>query len=281
MVNQAMHESPSGHLLLASFVAMCLVPVLSYPHTIAEPRRPPASNTQPPTVVLVHGAWVNGSSWRGVVKELEGADYPVRVFATPLRGIASDAAQLRLVLAAISGPIVLVGHSYGGAVVTAAAAGDSDVKAIVYVAGFAPDSGEDVLQLAGPSSVLNESEAPVFKYVPTGEPTRTTDTYVVPAAFRDALAGDLSSSQAAVLASIQRPVTFGAVTEPSPAPAWRTTPSWYLIATRDKVIPPSRQLAMALRARSQRVIVPASHLVVISRPYAVSLLIRTADAATR
>jgi pimeloyl-ACP methyl ester carboxylesterase len=244
--------------------------------------RPEASHRRAQTVVLVHGAWADSSSWSGVVRRLQRDGYAVDVFPTPLRGLATDTAALREYLATIRGPVVLVGHSYGGAVVTDAATGNPSVSALVYVDAFAPDEGQPVAALAGPQSVLaNPDPTQVFTFVPAAlPPTATTDLYVLAARFPEWFANDLPRRDGAVLAATQRPVTLGALGEPSAAPAWRSIPSWDEIGTLDKVIPPSAQLAMARHAGARIVREPTGHLPMISAPAAVTRTIERAARAT-
>lgn len=240
-----------------------------------------------PTVVLVHGAWADSSSWDGVVRRLQHDGYPVRVFPTPLRSLSGDSAALRVYLTAITGPVVVVGHSYGGAVVTDAATGDASVKALVYVDAFAPAAGETVssllASLPGPPSVLqNPDPTQVFTFVPsTLPPTPGTDLYVRPDRFPRWFANDLPRREGAVLAATQRPVTLGALNEPSTAPAWASIPSWYEIGTIDKVIPAAKQRAMARRAGSHITERRTSHLPMVSHPVAVTRTIESAADATR
>ncbi len=235
-----------------------------------------------PTVVLVHGAWADSSSWDGVVRRLQHDGYPVRVFPTPLRSLSGDAAALRTYLTAISGPVVVVGHSYAGAVVTDAATGDRAVKALVYVDAFVPAAGETVASLLaslpGPDSVLqNPDPTQVFTFVPaTLPPTASTDLYVRPDRFPRWFANDLPRREGAVLAVTQRPVTVGALNEPSTAPAWASIPSWYEIGTIDKVIPAAKQRAMARRAGAHITERRTGHLPMVSHPAAVT---RTIEAA--
>lgn len=244
---------------------------------------PADSGCAAPTVVLVHGAWADSSNWDGVVALLQNHGYPVRVFPTPLRSLAGDSRALRDYLAAVTGPVVLVGHSYGGAVVTDAAVGVRSVRALVYVDAFAPDTGESVLQLASAASVLAAPDpTTVFDFIPASlPPTPATDLYVRPAFFPAAFAGDIPARQAAVLAVTGRPVTYGALTEASTQPAWRTIPSWYEVGTRDRVIPQAQQLIMARRAHSHIVFAPTAHLPMVSRPAQVDRLIESAARATR
>ncbi len=234
------------------------------------------------TIVLVHGAWADSASWDSVVGRLQDRGYTVDVFPTPLRSLAGDTAALRTYLDAITGPIVLVGHSYGGAIVTDAATGDHHVKALVYIDAFAPDLGENALSLPGATSALaNPDPTKVFTFVPsTLPPTAATDLYVLPDVFRAAFANDIPRRQAAVLAATQRPVTLGALSELSTEPAWKTIPSWYQVGTIDKVIIPAQQRMMARRAHSHTVEVKASHLPMISQPAAVARTIENAAYAT-
>ena len=240
-----------------------------------------ANSSAKPTVILVHGAWADSSGWAGVITRLQRDGYTVLAPANPLRGLASDTAYLKTFLAAVTGPVVLVGHSYGGAVITDAATGNPNVKSLVYIDAFAPDAGENVLQLSGTDSVLaNPDLSKVFSTVPgNAAPTADTDLYLLPSVFRKAMAGDESATKAAVLAAVQRPITLGAVSGPSTEPAWRTIPSWYLVGTLDRAIPKAAQLTMAHRAKSHIVEVKAAHLSMITKPTAVTALIETAARA--
>lgn len=231
-----------------------------------------ATGPTKPTVVLVHGAWADSSSWSRVVRRLQARGYVVDVPPDPLRGLASDSASLGSFLAAISGPVVLVGHSYGGAVITNAATGNANVKALVYVDAFAPDLGESVQQLvaAQPGSALAGNPADVFDVVPSGG---GADLYIKQSVFPAAFANDLPPRKAAVLAATQRPLDASAAAEPSGPPAWKTIPSWYLVGTADRVLPPAEQEFMAARMHAHTVEVNASHLSMLSRPEQVTKLI--------
>lgn len=236
-----------------------------------------------PTVVLVHGAWADGSSWNGVVTRLQRLGYPTVVLANPLRGLLIDANYIRDYLNTLTGPIVLVGHSYGGAVITNAATGIPNVVALVYVDAFAPDQGETVLGLAGalPGSALAVDPTTVFKFVPyPNAPAGDVDLYVLPTVFPGAFANDLPARTGALLAASQRAFAFSAGNQPSGVPAWRTIPSWYLLGTIDKIIPPAQQRAMATRAKAQTVEISASHLAMISNPDTAADLIEQAAQAT-
>jgi pimeloyl-ACP methyl ester carboxylesterase len=238
----------------------------------------PAQSSKP-TVVLVHGAWADGSSWDGVTKDLQAEGYTVDVPPNPLRGLAPDSAYLRDYLKTVKGPIVLVGHSYGGAVITDAATGNSQVKALVYVDAFIPDKGESLLSLLTPKNPeepgLNPEE--LFNFVPVpGAPKGVSDWYLKPEAFIGALANGLPKAEADVLAATQRPIASNALVEKSSKPAWKTIPSWDVIGTEDHILPPQLQEFMAKRAGSHVTKVKAPHLSLISDPGAVAKVIVTA-----
>jgi pimeloyl-ACP methyl ester carboxylesterase len=238
----------------------------------------PAPSRPKPTVVLVHGAWADSSSWDGVVARLQRDGYPVDVFPTPLRSLTTDSAYLRDYLSVIAGPIILVGHSYGGAVITDAATGNSKVKELVYIDAFAPDQGQAVASLVGPTSVVaNPDPTQVFTLVPATPDD--PDLYVLPSVFVSSVANDIAPAQARVLGATQRPIAADALGEASTAPAWKTIPSWYEVGTIDKVIPPAAQLAMAKTAHAHVVEVRSSHLPMVSQPTAVTRTIEAAAAA--
>jgi pimeloyl-ACP methyl ester carboxylesterase len=227
-----------------------------------------------PTIVLVHGAFADSAGWSGVLKRLIRAGYPVLAPANPLRGVASDSAYLASVLKTISGPIVLAGHSYGGFVITNAATGLPNVKALVYVAAFAPDAGDDVyhLQVKFPGTELG-LEALDFRETPGGG----HDGYVKREVFQRVFAGDLSPSEADLLWATQRPGDSSTLQTPSGEPAWRTVPSYFLVARDDRLIPAAVQRFMAGRAGSVRTVeVRSSHVALISQPKAVADLIEKA-----
>jgi pimeloyl-ACP methyl ester carboxylesterase len=243
----------------------------------------PGSHDQAkPTIVLVHGSWADASSWTDVVKRLQRAGYQVFAPPNPLRSLSGDAEYLRTFLSTVLGPIVLVGHSYGGAVITNAATGNPNVKALVYVDAFAPDEGEQVLSLVGPDSALAVADpTTVFDLRPyPGAPAGDFDVYLKPEVVVDSFAPDLPKRTALALAATQRPIAFSAGLEPSGVPAWKTIPSWYLIGTEDRIIPPAQQRFMAERAGAQIVEVRASHVSLISKPNAVERLIVAAAGAT-
>jgi pimeloyl-ACP methyl ester carboxylesterase len=232
-----------------------------------------------PTIVLVHGAWADASSWAPVTAQLQHDGFTVDAPPNPLRGLDYDTATLKDYLATIAGPIVLVGHSYGGAVVTNAATGNTNVKALVFVDAFVPDAGESLLTLisAQPGSALAGDPSTVFNLVPyPGAPTGDVDTYIKPEVFHAAFAADLPTEQAAVMASSQRPLAFSAVVAPSGVPAWRTIPSWDIVGTQDKVLPPAEQFAMAQRAHAAVTALPTSHVAMLAMPHQVTNVIEGA-----
>jgi pimeloyl-ACP methyl ester carboxylesterase len=216
-----------------------------------------------PTVVLVHGAFADASGWNGVAARLVHDGYPVIAPANPLRSVSTDAAYLASVLATLSGPVVLVAHSYGGIVATNAAVGNPNVKALVYVAAFAPDEGETLLglQTKYPGSRLDEA---ALDFRPYGE--GLVDGYIKKEVFRDVFAGDVPRATAELMWAGQRPADARTLGEPSGAPAWRTIPSWYLVARNDQVLPVTAQRFMAQRAGAQVREVAASHVAMISQP---------------
>ncbi|BCY10010.1 alpha/beta fold hydrolase [Actinoplanes sp. L3-i22] len=217
-----------------------------------------------PTVVLVHGAFADSSGWNAVVRKLQQDGYPVVAAANPLRGVASDAVAVKALLDSIDGPIVLVGHSYGGMVVSQAAAGDPDVKALVYIAAFVPAAGDNAAELSAqfPGSTLGQTLHPVP--LPDGN----VDLYVDQKLFPQQFASDVPAAEATLMAVAQRPVTAGALNEDATGPqAWQTIPSYYLVADADRNIPPAAQHFMADRAHSVvRDVKGASHAVFVSQP---------------
>ena len=229
-----------------------------------------------PTIVLVHGAWADASGWDDVAQSLQRDGYTVIAPANPLRGLPLDAAYLSSILDTISGPIVLVSHSYGGSVATNAATGRPNIKALVYVAAFAPDLGESLGSLGAmnPGSELGPATL-LFRPHPTG-----LDAYIAPGSFRSVFAGDIAAKTSEVMAAGQRPIDAAALGQPSGVPAWQTVPSWYLVATQDHAIPPATQRFMAQRAGATTVEMASSHAAMVSKPTAVIDLILDAVHAT-
>ena len=232
-----------------------------------------AQSAAKPTVILVHGAWADGSSWDGVVSRLQHDGYTVDVPPNPLRGVAADSSYLAAYLKTVPGPIVLVGHSYGGFVITNSAKGNPNVKALVYVDAYAPAEGDTLNGLTGrfPGSEVTPT---ALNLVPSAG--GVVDAYIKPALFRGILAGDLPTDRAAELAATQRPLATSALAEPSGAPAWADIPSWDVIGTADHAIPVAAQEFMAARAGATVTRVDASHLSMISRPGTVDHVIETA-----
>jgi pimeloyl-ACP methyl ester carboxylesterase len=293
-----MQSTPARRILLLTAVLTALAVIFGLmPAATAQPTRAKPATAEPaaqapalasgrqhgtkPTVVLVHGAWADASSWNGVVTRLQRDGYPVLAPPNPLRSLPGDAAYLAAFLATVPGPIVLVGHSYGGAVITNAATGNPNVKALVYVDAFAPAQGETVLPLVGPDSALAVDPATVFDLRPyPGGPAGDVDVYLKPAVVANSFAQDLPARTTAVMAATQRPLAFSAGTQPSGVPAYESIPSWYLVGLNDKVIPAPQQLFMAQRAHAHITEVRASHVSLISRPNAVVRLINAAAQAT-
>jgi pimeloyl-ACP methyl ester carboxylesterase len=237
-----------------------------------------------PTIVLIHGAWADSLSWSGVIEGLQQNGYNVIAAPNPLSGLQQDSETVSDLLQTIKGPIVLVGHSYGGAVMTNAAYGNPNVKALVDVDGFLPAQGESVFQLTGaqPGSCLTSApQSDIFNGVPVpGEPSGDVDLYVKPSVFDSCFANDLSHSQAQLAEAAQRPLLSSAGTDVSGPPAWKTIPTWDVVGTIDKVIPPTEQLFMAHRANAHITEVRAGHLSMVSQPNVVANVIESAARAT-
>lgn len=221
-----------------------------------------------PTIVLVHGAWAESTSWSAVIERLTAAGFPVKAIANPLQGLTADSAHLASYLHSVTGPMVLVGHSYGGAVITNIDTSSFDVKALVYIAGFIPTKGETVGQLAAQST-------PTLPLVTT-ELDGGAEVMIEPTAFREAFAADVDQATAAVLSVVQRPANVKAVTEATEHESFTSVPSWALIPRQDQAINPALQRAMAGRTTAQVVEVDASHAVMVSRPQVVADLIEAA-----
>ena len=223
------------------------------------------ASAQKPTIVLVHGGWADASCWNPEVTKLQQLGYPVLVPANPQRGLASDADYTRSVLRTIKGPIVLVGHSYGGAVISNAAIGVPNVKALVYTAGFASAKGESVFQLVtkNPGTMIGPKTLLQRKY-PLGDGKDGTDLYLTLKGYETAFAQDIPKTQAEMLWAEQRPYSQEAFVSPSGEPAWKTIPSWYLVTTHDHAIPPKTQMFMAERAHAKISTVTASHVPMLS-----------------
>ncbi len=228
-----------------------------------------------PTIVLVHGAFAGSSSWNGVIGDLTRDGYPVVAAAVPLRSLQGDADYVAKLVASLPGPVVLVGHSYGGEVISVAAKARPNVKALVFVAGFAPDVGESAASLGArfPTGTLGSALAPP---VPLGD--GSADLYILQARYWQQFAADVPKPEAIAMAATQRPITQSALGEPASASSWQAVPSWFVWGQRDFNIPPALHAFMAKRAGSREAIeVPgASHVVMISHPHLVSALIERA-----
>jgi pimeloyl-ACP methyl ester carboxylesterase len=242
----------------------------------------PAQASPKPTVVLVHGAFADASGWRGVIDRLDRRGYPVIAPANPLRGVSADAAYLRSFLATIPGPVVLVGHSYGGMVISSAATGNPNVKALVYVAAYAPDAGDSVASLAtlGTGGKIGPATLTLRPF-PAADGTQALEGYINLNVFRQIFAADLPRKQARAMALSQRPAALAALGEPSGPPAWKAIPSWYLVAGSDNAIGTDVERVMADRIKAHTVEVKgASHVVMISRPRKTTrLILRAARSA--
>jgi pimeloyl-ACP methyl ester carboxylesterase len=235
-----------------------------------------------PTIVIVHGGWADSSGWGGEISRLQKAGYPVIAPANPLRGLTSDSDYIRSVLQTITGPIVLVGHSYGGAVISNAARGVPNVKALVFIAAFAPDTGESLAGLVNlnPGTMITPAALDTRPYpLPGGG--EGADLYIKQSAFHDAFAGDLPLTTTNLMWAEQRPFSRAAFTEPSGDPAWKTIPSWYLVSNEDHAIPPATERFMARRAHAHTECVDASHVSYISHPGLVTdLILEAAQSAS-
>jgi len=275
-----------GRLRLTLIAAVAAIAALLAPASqiaSAGTARPSGGTGGPkPSIVLVHGAWADSSSWNAVASRLQRHGYTVYVPPNPLLGLTYDSAFIRDFLRTISGPIVLVGHSYGGAVITNAATGDRQVKALVYVDAFAPAQGQTIGQLvtAHPGSCVLPTANVIAQPYP-GAPKGAVDVYIKQSVFPSCMANGLPTSEARVLAATQRPLTSLALAQESGVPAWKTIPSWAVIGTADHAIPPAELLAMARQAHAHITMAPgAPHLSMIYDPGLVTSVILKAVRAT-
>jgi pimeloyl-ACP methyl ester carboxylesterase len=238
------------------------------------------SEATAPTVVLVHGAFADASSWNGVIERLQAKGVAVKAPANPLRGIATDSAYIAGVFAETPGPILAVGHSYGGAMISNAATDAENVVGLVFVAAFAPEEDEALGEAAADStdSVLNSALVPLhYPAANGGEPA--VEFAIDPAQFKDTFAADLPAEETAVMAATQRPVAELAFSERSGPPAWKSLPSWTVVATGDKAAGADLVRSMAERAGATITEVDGSHVIMISQPQAVTDVILEARAA--
>jgi pimeloyl-ACP methyl ester carboxylesterase len=242
---------------------------------------PPASTDHAPlTVVLVHGAFADSSSWNGVIERLQAAGIQVTAAPNPLRGISHDAAYVASFIKQVPGPVLAVGHSYGGAVISNAATGLGNVVGLVFVAAFAPDEGERLAEVTAGSrdSVLSTAQV-ALEYPTPGGAGIATEFAIDPAKLHEVFAADLPTQQAAVLAATQRPVSELAFSEASGPPAWRSLPSWTVLASPDKAAGTDVVRSMAERAGATITEVEGSHVIMVSQPGTVAEVIMTAAAA--
>jgi pimeloyl-ACP methyl ester carboxylesterase len=232
-----------------------------------------------PTVVLVHGAFADSSSWNAVIERLQAQGLEVKAPANPLRGISADTAYLTGVLAETPGPVMLVGHSYGGAVITNAASQADNVVGLVYVAAFATDEGETLGEATPTSKDAVLGDALVPHHYPSGNGEEAVELAIDPAKFHDAFAADLPDEEAAVMAATQRPIAQLAFSEPGGAPAWKSLPSWAVVGKNDKAAGTDLTRSMAERAGAKITEVDSSHVVMVSQPQAVTDVILEAVAS--
>jgi pimeloyl-ACP methyl ester carboxylesterase len=258
---------------LSLFAAMAFAAPLGFAETAS------AAGVAKPTIVLVHGAWADGSSWNGVIKLLEAAGYTVMAPPNELRGPANDAAVISTFIKNIPGPVILVGHSYGGFVISMASAGNPNVKALVYVDAFVPDEGDSL------GSLLASSPPPpkdLFVPIPFTTATgKDVDLYFSTKYFAAVFASDVPAAMSSLMAVTQRPLTASAFAEKAPAAeGWKTIPSWYVVGDADLVIPPAAQMSMATHAKATVSHVPGgSHPSMIMHPEATVAAIEAAAAA--
>jgi len=243
----------------------------SGPHvTAAQADSTPATK---PTIVLVHGGFADSSGWNAVADRLFSDGYQVIAFSNPLRGPQADGEYLRQFLTTIDGPVVLVGHSYGGAVISNAATGNPNVKALVYIAAYALDEGESVAAANALGGGHTEVTDHLIVRPYPGAAPGDGDAYIDPTHFHRLFAQDLPRDTTRLMAATQRPGALAALVTPSGPPAWKTIPSWYLVARQDRIIPPEAERAMAERAGATTVEINSSHVAMMSHPGDVTKLI--------
>jgi pimeloyl-ACP methyl ester carboxylesterase len=270
IASQDTEASPGNRIMKKTAIALALSACLVGSIANAAAERP--------TIVLVHGAFADSSSWNGVIKILQSDGYSVVAAANPLRSVKGDADYVSSIVESIKAPVVLVGHSYGGLVISEAAKGHENVTSLVYVSAFAPETGESALALSGkfPGSTLGPTLAPPVTLSDGGK-----DLYIQQDKFPEQFAADVVKKEAQLMAVAQRPVTEAALSEPAGEPAWKTTPAWFVYGDKDKNIPPQALGFMAERAHSKQTVVVkgASHVVMISHPREVAEIIEKAATA--
>jgi pimeloyl-ACP methyl ester carboxylesterase len=262
-----MHRFIMGVLLAAALLTTASVSAQTAP-----------ASAQKPTIVLVHGAFAESSSWNPVIQKLLNDGYTLIAVANPLRSVKSDAAYLSSVISSLPGPLVLVGHSYGGEVISGVADPAAKVRALVFVSGLAPDIGESASMILDrfPGSTLGPTLAP-----PVPTPDGGKDLYILAAKFHEQFAADLSASDAAAMAVTQRPIEAAAFDERAVAATWKTVPSWFIYGSLDKNIPPSAHAFMAKRAHAREAVEVqgSSHVVMLSHASDVAAMIERAALA--
>jgi pimeloyl-ACP methyl ester carboxylesterase len=236
-----------------------------------------STSQQGPTVVLVHGAFADAGSWAPVTERLVSAGVPVTAIVNPLRGLKSDAAYAASAISQIPGPVLAVGHSYGGAVITNAVPETDNVIGLVYVAAFAPDEGEPLADIVGRSEDSDLQAAVLERQFPIGEgPETAVELIIDPARFRDVFTADLPQLESDVYGLSQRPIAASAFAEKTGHPAWKNLPSWAAVGTADKAAGSDVVRSMAKRAGARITEIEGSHVIMISQPDAVTDVILTA-----
>ncbi len=229
-----------------------------------------------PAIVLIHGAFADASGWSEVIQRLSALGYRAYAPANPLRGVISDGDYVRTFLSTIQGPVVLAGHSYGGSVITNASVGAPDVRALVYIAAYAPEEGETLAAAGALDGASNDLAGHLLVRPYPGMPDGDGDAYINPEFFHEQFCADLPDALAAVMAVSQRPVTLSCLGTPSGPAGWKTLPSWYMVASNDNAIPPVAERAMAARAGAHTVEISSSHVAFISHPQETTDLILAA-----
>jgi len=239
----------------------------------------PEANQNAPTIVLAHGAFADGSSWGGVIERLQQAGYIAIAPAIALRGVQVDSAYLGSVVSQIDGPVLLVGHSYGGALISNADTNPPNVVGLVFVAAFAPDTEEVLGEVTAESKDAVLMTALVQREVPTGQDSKTAlEFFIDPERYRDAFAADLPPEKTAVMAATQRPVAAAAFSDRCGTPAWKSLPSWAVVANQDKAAGADLVRTMARRAGADITEIDSSHVVMVSQPQAVTdVILRAAE----
>jgi len=265
---------PRGLIAAVLAVLALLLTMSGFASATSSATEPGSKSTSgpKPTIVLVHGAFADASGWGDVVTKLQNRGYTVYAPANPLRGVSADANYLKTFLATISGPVVLVGHSYGGVTITNAATGNPNVKSLVYIAAFAPIEGENVQQMSTLAGGSNDLLSHIVLR-PFGPGPADQDAYIDPAFFHQTFAQDLPRKQTAVMAASQRPAALATLAEPSGPPGWQDIPSWYLVAQNDNTIPPVSERFMADRMGAHTTEIRSSHVAMMSHPNTVTDLI--------